>query len=282
MNLEDTVKKFGDSIKKEIVTIEEYSPEIQQILSAIEKRTPINVSISKISTNENIRKKIDKNSHEFQQLVESVKKYGILQSVVLEFRQIDHSKYELICVAGHRRIEAVKHLDLDIKIPSLLIKVDRKGATAGVALSENINRKNLHFIEVADTYHTLKHSEGMPEEEISKIFDRNLRTVSTYLKMAMWPSEAKNLILDNTDVFPLRYIWDNFAKKTVSDGQLLRQLKVRLKKYRQADSKENVKKTSQSSKSKRATNLKKYFSEKGTSKNIQKEITDALLYLKLL
>jgi len=282
MTLEDTVKKFGDSIKKEITTIEEYSQEIQQILAAIEKRTPINVSISKISTNENIRKKIDKNSVDFQQLVESIKKYGILQSVVLEFRQIDHEKYELICVAGHRRIEAVKHLDLDIKIPSLLIKVDRKGATAGVALSENINRKSLHFIEVADTYYKLKHSEGMPEEEISKIFDRNLRTVSTYLKMAQWPNDAKCLILDNPEVFPLRYIWDNFAKKTVSDGQLLRLLKGKLKKHRQAEPKEKEKKPTPTSKSKRSASLKKYFSEKGTSKNIQKEIIEALNYLKLL
>ena len=217
----------------------------------------------------------------FRSLVASIDAYGILQSIVVEYRETSNKTFDLVCVSGHRRLEALRKSERKEKIPAKLVMFNRKGASVGIALSENVNRQNLHFIELADSYLFLHENEEMTPRTLAERFDKNERTVSTYLKMAKWPNEIKNIILENQDIFPLRYIWDNFAKKNVSKGQILRMLKMKLNKPSK-DSSSQSKSSKPKSKIERMKKLDSYFLSQEISSDLRSEIIKALEFLKLI
>ena len=180
-----------------------------------------NISIDEIETGENVRKKIDTKSDSFLRLVESVKKYGILENVVAELRiNKKENDYKLVCVAGHRRILAAKAAKTITKIPCLLQLYKVKGDQVGAALAENLNREDLHCLDVADGYRELINS-GWSEDELSKHFCRDVRTIKHYLKMATWGDDVKNLFREHPDIFSTRVIMRQFAyKKFASDSEM--------------------------------------------------------------
>ena len=272
--IEDSfVRDLGDFPKPD-------SEEISDIKSAIENEETIFVSPKQISSNENIRRKIEKNK-EFEQLVLSISENGLMQNLVVEFRQLDSEKYDLVCIAGHRRLAALRQLDYRKEIPVKVISPKRKGATKSLALSENVNRQNLHFIELADTYATLKF-EGMSEEDIAKRFDKGVTTVKRYIKMANWNEEIKGLIFENKAEFGIKYIWDNFVVKKKTQGQILTALKTKLKKSSQIEDTPDSQKPKQPPKVKRALKLKQFYKEKKVAPSVQKRIEEALNFLGLM
>lgn len=266
------LKDLGDFPKPD-------SEEISDIKSAIENEETIFVPPEQIISNENIRRKIDKDK-EFEQLKLSISENGLMQNLVVEFRQVDSENYKLVCVAGHRRLSALRDLNYQKDIPIKVISPKRQGATKSLALSENINRQNLHFIELADTYAMLI-TEGMSEEAIAERFDKGVNTVKRYLKIAGWSDEVKDIIFDNKDTFGIKYIWDNFVVKKKTNGQILTALKSKLKKdVHDESNKTDDKKMTQ--KGKRKIKLEKFYKEKKVAPSIQKRIEEALDYLGLI
>lgn len=267
------LKDLGDFPKPD-------SEEISDIKSAIENEDTIFVPPEQILSNENIRRKIEKDK-EFEQLMLSISENGLMQNLVVEFRQVDSEEYKLVCIAGHRRLAALRELNYQKDIPIKVIAPKRQGATKSLALSENINRKNLHFIELADTY-ALLIAEGMSEEEIAQRFDKGVTTVKRYLKMASWNEEIKELIFENKSMFGIKYIWDNFVGKKKTQGQILTALKTKIKREREANTipKKEMKNTPQ--KNKRKMKLEQFYKEKKVAPSIQKRIEEALDYLGLI
>lgn len=180
-----------------------------------------NISLDEIETSNNIRKNIDTKSEGFLRLVESVKKYGILENVVAELRiNKKETDYKLVCIAGHRRILAAKAAENITKIPCLLQSYSIKGDSVGAALAENLNREDLHCLDVADGYKELL-AAGWTEETLSKHFARDVRTVRHYLKMAGWSDEIKKSFRERSDVFSTRVIMRQFAyRKYNSENEL--------------------------------------------------------------
>ena len=119
-----------------------------------------------ILMNENIRQEIDINSDEFKNLLESIKKFGLLQSLVVEYREseVNPNGYELICVAGHRRLTAAKILNIE-KVPCLIHQYNDLSDRTGIALSENLNREGLYCLDIADGYAELSKL-GWTEEKM--------------------------------------------------------------------------------------------------------------------
>ena len=251
-------------------------PKLQQFRKIISAGQLVKLDPNDIKTNENIRKKINTECLEFKQLVESIRQFGILQSIIVEYREKNHKEYDLVCVSGHRRLAALKEANTLEKIPAKLIMFDRKGASTSIALSENVNRQNLHFIELADTYHSLIENEEMSVSDIVKLFDKNERTVKRYLTMASWNDKIKKLILDNTETFPLRYVWDHFISRKKTEDEILAELQSKLKQ----PSIEKVARTS--AKQKRKLKLEKYYAENKVNSAMKKELEKVLRYLNLI
>jgi len=180
-----------------------------------------NIPIEEIETAENVRKSIDTKSESFLRLIESIKKYGVLENVVAELRlNKKENDYKLVCVAGHRRILAAKAAKNITKIPCLLQSFSVKGDHIGAALAENLNREDLHCLDVADGYKELVIS-GWSEEELAKHFCRDIRTIKHYLKMAGWSNDIKQQFRERSDVFSTRVIMRQFAyKKFTSENEL--------------------------------------------------------------
>lgn len=172
-----------------------------------------NIPLDEIETNENIRKVIDTESESFLRLVESIKKYGVLENVVVELRlNKKETDYKLVCVAGHRRILAAKAAKTISRVPCLLQSYSSKGESVGAALAENLNREDLHCIDVAEGYQNLVTS-GWSEEELSNHFCRDIRTIKHYLKMAAWQADVKDILRENPETFSTRVIMRQFAYK---------------------------------------------------------------------
>lgn len=179
------------------------------------------IPLLEIETHENVRHSIDVNSAKFLQLLESVKKYGILENIVAELRiNKKGTDYKLICVAGHRRILAAQMAKTIAKVPCLLVAPENKGDQIGMALAENLNREDLHCLDVADGYQQLINN-GWLVDEISDHFCRDVRTVKHYLKMADWSLEVKDLFRQNSDVFSTRVIMRQFAYRKYEDDKTL-------------------------------------------------------------
>jgi ParB/RepB/Spo0J family partition protein len=180
-----------------------------------------NIALDEIETNENIRKSIDTESDAFLRLVESIKKYGILENIVAELRiNKKENDYTLVCIAGHRRILAAKAAGSITKVPCLLQAYQNPADNIGAALAENLNREDLHCLDVADGYKKLL-LHGWQEDELAHHFCRDVRTVRHYLKMADWQENTKALLRSHPDKFSTRVIMRNFAyKKFASMAEL--------------------------------------------------------------
>jgi ParB/RepB/Spo0J family partition protein len=170
-----------------------------------------NIPLDDIETSENVRKSIDTESESFLRLVESIKKYGVLENVVVELRlNKKETDYKLVCIAGHRRILAARATKTITKVPCLLQSYAQKGDNVGAALAENLNREDLHCLDVAEGYRDLVNA-SWNEDELAKHYCRDIRTIRHYLKMADWPAEVKNLLRENPKMFSTRVIMRQFA-----------------------------------------------------------------------
>ncbi len=248
-----------------------------------------NIAIDEIETSENVRKSIDTESESFQRLVESIKKYGVLENVVVEVKiNKKETDYKLKCVAGHRRILAAKAAKTITKVPCLLQLFSKNGDSVGAALAENLNREDLHCLDVADGYKELVDS-GWSEDELSNHFCRDIRTIRHYLKMANWNDEIKGLIRQNPSSLSTRVIMRQLAYKKFESNS---DLKAAIKNLISPKSEGKQKKASTPSHGEPKLNfdkrtikvaLNEYLSkQKLLSGIIKKEITKAFTELKLI
>ena len=243
----------------------------------------VTIPIQEIETNENIRKSIDTNSESFLRLVESIKKYGVLENVVAELRiNKKESDYKLVCIAGHRRILAAKTAQTISKIPCLLQAYETKGDNIGAALAENLNREDLHCIDIADGYKELMNS-GWSEDDLVRHFCRDIRTIRHYLKISTWSDEIKNLLRENSNIFSTRVIMRQLAYKKFATTA---ELKAAIKSYLLPKAKiisTKAKNNNTQEKKSRRVELNNYLTKQKLLSNIIKdEIKKAFVALELI
>lgn len=168
----------------------------------------VNIPIEDISLTENIRREIDTECKEFKSLLSSIKSNGILQNVIVEFRDTGRD-YTVVCVAGHRRITAAKIANISM-VPAAVRATLNPENKHEIMLSENLLRKDLHCLETATGYNNLFNL-GWSREKISTKYGKADRTISMYLKMADWSQKAKDLIFANPDIFTTRNLMQKIA-----------------------------------------------------------------------
>ena len=117
-----------------------------------------------------------------RELSESIRRYGILQPLAV--RQSAACRYELI--AGERRLRAARMAGVDT-VPCILLEVDSQESSL-LALIENLQRKDLDFVEEAVGLQRLIQTSGMSQEEAARCISKSQSAVANKLRILKLPS----------------------------------------------------------------------------------------------
>lgn len=148
------------------------------------------INIDKLIPHKNqARRNFDES--ELQQLAETIKEHGIRQPLSVAKSDEDEDKYEVI--SGERRLRAAKIIGLQ-KVPCIVLNsTDNKEE---IALVENIQRTDLHPIELARGLKKLINSYGWGgQTEIEKKIGIPQSRVSECLKLLDLPTEVQDLCI---------------------------------------------------------------------------------------
>jgi ParB/RepB/Spo0J family partition protein len=179
----------------------------------------VKIPIEDIELDENIRSSIDTEDDNFKSLLHSIRKHGIQQNIVVEFRKTANG-FKIICVSGHRRVTAAKIAGTISVVPAIIKQFEKSDTRVELALAENLLREGLHCLDVANGYQKL-FTLGWTKEKLMETFGKTHRTITTYLKMASWSDDAKKIIREN-NLFTTRLLVHQIAcKKFASDDALL-------------------------------------------------------------
>ena len=221
MSIQAGVEKTMKSVLNQINKATEIDPRKEGILKNINKT--ITFPIAEIITNENIRTSFDKNSEDFKKLVESIKQDGVLQSIIVEYRD-KGNLFDLVCVAGHRRLEAAKEAGLE-KISCLIQSFNEPSQRTRIALAENLIREGMHPLDIADGFRELIDL-GWNEEKISQHYERDEKTIKRYLNISLWRDDIKELVFNHKEIFNYSLVMKKYALKKVITKEQQDELKT--------------------------------------------------------
>ncbi|MBQ0037012.1 MAG: ParB/RepB/Spo0J family partition protein [Firmicutes bacterium] len=122
-----------------------------------------------------------------KELAESIKENGVFQPILV---RKSLSGYEL--VAGERRLRASK-LAGKTDIPAILVDFNDKQMME-ISLLENIQRKDLTPIEVAEAYDQLIQKLGYTQEQLAQRIGKKRENVANILRLLKLPSEIKTMV----------------------------------------------------------------------------------------
>ncbi len=121
------------------------------------------------------------------ELAESIRIHGLLQPIMVRRAPIG---YELI--VGERRLRACKRLGWEA-IPAIVRDVDDKGA-AELALIENLQRADLHVLEVAEGYQRLLTEFDLTQEELAQRLGISQASIANKIRLLKLPQEIREII----------------------------------------------------------------------------------------
>jgi len=124
-----------------------------------------------------------------KELSESIEQYGVLNPLTVRRR---NGKYELI--AGERRLRASVLAGLK-EVPCIVIDANMEEASL-LALVENIQRRDLDFIEEAEGISQLIRLFGMSQEEAAQRLGKSQPSVANKLRLLRLPPDVLDLLRD--------------------------------------------------------------------------------------
>lgn len=208
-------KEFQDH--KKVDTQAEWYLSVKEVFQKVQQKgkgSLPSVRIEEIDLSQNSRE-IDTSSADFIGLRESIKEQGLLQRPVLTLG-LSTSK-PFLCVAGHRRIMALKELGYE-NCPAELIYSENEQDIHLARLAENLVRQNLKPLELAESVLNLKERLNETTTGVARILNKHRGYVVELLKIAKWPREAKQIIRDHDiNIRKLGHI----AKKRMTDSEVV-------------------------------------------------------------
>lgn len=122
-----------------------------------------------------------------EELSDSIREHGILQP--LSVRRISGG-YELI--SGERRLRAAQLAGLQ-EVPCIVVTVDSEGSSL-LALVENLQRRDLDFVEEATALATLIQTYGLSQEEAARRIGKSQSAVANKLRLLRLSPEILTLL----------------------------------------------------------------------------------------
>ncbi len=180
---------FGEDVVEEVKQ-EGVSPSSGEhgASEKLEEQKEVTLKISKIEPNrEQPRKDFDE--EQMQQLADSVKKYGILQPLLVQKKG---SMFEII--AGERRWRAAKLAGLK-EVPVVIREYSPQQAME-IALIENLQRVDLNPIEEALAYQRLMKEFNLKQEEIAERVSKNRTTITNSIRLLNLTAEVRTMLTE--------------------------------------------------------------------------------------
>ena len=122
-------------------------------------------------------------------LAASIQEYGILQPLLVRKTA---AGYELI--AGERRLRASKMAGL-VEVPVLIREMDEK-ETAEIAMIENLQREDLHFLEEAEGYEQLMEQFHLTQEAMAARVGKKQSTIANKLRLLRLSPAVRKVLVD--------------------------------------------------------------------------------------
>lgn len=122
-----------------------------------------------------------------KELAQSVKTYGLLQPIIVRDA---NTCFQLI--AGERRLLACRELGWQT-IPAIVKEITDSGMGA-VALIENLQRENLHFMEEAVAFQRLIEEFGLTQEVLAQRLGKSQSTIANKLRLLKLPEDIRELL----------------------------------------------------------------------------------------
>ena len=119
------------------------------------------------------------------ELAQSIQQVGLLQPLLV--RKVDDG-YEL--VAGERRLRSVTSLGME-KVACIVQQDIEDESSAMMALIENLQREDLHYLEEAQCYQKLLETYGLTQEELANRLGKSQSSIANKLRLLKLSDEVK-------------------------------------------------------------------------------------------
>lgn len=124
-----------------------------------------------------------------EELCASIKQYGLLQPISV--RKLGNDSFELI--AGERRLRACRMAGM--KFIDAIIFSAYEQDSAVIAMMENLQRENLHYMEEAEGYQNLIRDHGLSQDELARRLGKNQSTIANKMRILKLPMAVKRMLL---------------------------------------------------------------------------------------
>jgi len=138
------------------------------------------LTISQIEANKDQPRK-DFDEAPLQELATSLRELGIIQPITVHKVRAD--KYQII--SGERRFRAAQLANLE-EIPAYIREANDQ-TLLEMALVENIQREDLHAIEIAVSFQRLIEECNLTHEELGNRLGKNRSTITNYVRLLQLP-----------------------------------------------------------------------------------------------
>ena len=125
------------------------------------------------------------------ELAQSISQVGLIQPLVV---RRSGSGYEL--VAGERRLRACKSLGMET-VTCIVEDSMQEESSAMVALIENLQREDLHYMEEAQCYYALLNNYNLTQEELAKRLGRSQSSIANKLRLLRLSPDVVSAIREN-------------------------------------------------------------------------------------
>lgn len=125
------------------------------------------------------------------ELAQSIRQVGLIQPLVV--RRAPDGAYEL--VAGERRLRAVKSLGME-SVTCIVEQGMEDESSAMMALIENLQREDLHYLEEAQCYNTLLSTYNLTQEELAARLGKSQSSIANKLRLLRLPEEVKSAMAE--------------------------------------------------------------------------------------
>ena len=120
-----------------------------------------------------------------QELAQSIRELGIIQPITVHRVRAD--KYQII--SGERRFRAAQLAGLE-EVPAYIREVDDQ-TLLEMALVENIQREDLHAIEIAISFKRLIDECELTHEDLGTRLGKNRSTITNYVRLLQLPADMQ-------------------------------------------------------------------------------------------
>lgn len=166
-------------------------------------------------------------------LATSIGEHGLISPLLV--RRIDAGQYEL--VAGERRFRALQRLGKTYADAIIVPAYDADSAV--LALVENIQREELHFLDEAEACRAILESHHITQEELARTLGKSPSALANRLRLIRLSPPVKDMIvktgLTERHARALLKVEDtrtqlNLVRETVDKRLTVRQLEARIEK----------------------------------------------------